>query len=158
MDQACRLKGIVTDGNVRRALLKGASLEDSVMVSTNTACYTLPVNTPTETIAGQLTSQIRVIPLLDSEGRPVDYATHYRNHRFPIVEPILAGNEMNYVIECVKTNWISSQGSFVRRFEKEFADYLGVSHALAVSNGTAALHLALAARELDREMRLLYRI
>jgi len=145
VDQACRLKGIVTDGNVRRALLKGASLEDSVMVSTNTVCFTLPVNTPTETIAGQLSSQIRVIPLLDIEGRPVDYATHYRNHRFPIVEPMLAGNEMNYVIECIKTNWISSQGSYVRRFEKEFADYLGVSHALAVSNGTAALHLALAA-------------
>ena len=61
------------------------------------------------------------------------------------MEPTLSGNEMNYVIECIRTNWISSQGSFVRRFEKEFADYIGVSHALAVTNGTAALHLALAA-------------
>jgi len=145
VDKAGRLKGIVTDGNVRRALLKGANLEDSIMVATNTACITLPVTTPAETIAGQLISQIRVIPLLDIEGRPVDYATHYRNHRFPIMEPILAGNEMNYIMECIKTNWISSQGPFVRRFEKEFADYLGVRQALAVSNGTAALHLALAA-------------
>ena len=70
VDKAYRLKGIVTDGNVRRALLKGASLEDSIIVATNTACFTLSVNTPTETIAGQLTSQIRVIPLLDDAGKP----------------------------------------------------------------------------------------
>lgn len=145
VDSAGKLKGIVTDGNVRRALLRSATLEDSLMVAINTECFTFPVNTPTETIADQLSSRIRVIPLLDSEGRPVDYATQYRHHRFPIMEPLLAGNEMNYVIECIKTGWISSQGSFVRRFEKEFAGYLGSGEALAVSNGTAALHLALAA-------------
>ncbi|MCA3262790.1 MAG: DegT/DnrJ/EryC1/StrS family aminotransferase [Telmatospirillum sp.] len=65
--------------------------------------------------------------------------------RVPIAEPTLGGNELKYVTECITTNWISSQGSYVRRFESDFAKLLGVPHAIAVSNGTVALHLALAA-------------
>lgn len=47
--------------------------------------------------------------------------------------------------ECVDTNWISSQGPFVKQFEVEFAEWLGVKHAVSCSSGTAALHLALKA-------------
>ena len=82
---------------------------------------------------------------LDADGRAVALATPADARRVPIAEPTLGGNELKYVTECVTTNWISSQGSFVRRFEDEFAKLLGVPHALAVSNGTVALHLALAA-------------
>jgi perosamine synthetase len=53
------------------------------------------------------------------------------------------GNEWNYIKECLDTGWVSSVGSFVDRFEEEVADYLGVEHAVAVVNGTAALHTAL---------------
>jgi perosamine synthetase len=82
---------------------------------------------------------------LDGQGRALALATPADARRVPIAEPTLGGNELKYVTECVTTNWISSQGSFVRRFETEFAALLGVPHALAVSNGTVALHLALAA-------------
>lgn len=61
----------------------------------------------------------------------------------PISQPILAGNEAKYVRECLKSGWISSQGEFVRRFEKAFSDYCGVKYAITNSSGTAALHLAL---------------
>ena len=47
--------------------------------------------------------------------------------------------------DLIKTNWISSQGPFVKRFETDFAARIGAEHALAVSNGTVALHLALLA-------------
>jgi perosamine synthetase len=68
--------------------------------------------------------------------------------RIPIAEPDLSGNEEKYVIECIKTGWISSKGKFVDQFEEEFASYVGVRHAVAVSSGTAALHLALAALDI----------
>ena len=61
----------------------------------------------------------------------------------PLSLPNLAGNEWQYVKECLDTGWISTAGSFVDRFEIEFARYLGVDDAVSVVNGTAALHIAL---------------
>jgi perosamine synthetase len=65
--------------------------------------------------------------------------------RISVCEPLLLGNELKYVAEAVSKGWISSAGSFVGEFERKFADYLGVRHAVTVSNGTAALHLAVVA-------------
>lgn len=62
-----------------------------------------------------------------------------------ISQPVLEGNEAKYIQECLRTNWISSQGKFVKRFEKAFAGYCGVKYGVANSNGTTALHLALLA-------------
>jgi perosamine synthetase len=61
----------------------------------------------------------------------------------PVYQTMLGGNERLYVSQCLDTNWISSKGEFVARFEDDFADYLDVGHATSVNNGTTALHLAL---------------
>ncbi|PYO18029.1 MAG: LegC family aminotransferase, partial [Candidatus Rokuibacteriota bacterium] len=61
----------------------------------------------------------------------------------PNAVPCLAGNEWAYLKECLDTNWVSSAGPFVERFEREIAAYTGVRHAIATVNGTAALHVAL---------------
>jgi perosamine synthetase len=58
-------------------------------------------------------------------------------------EPEFAGNEWDYVKECLDTRWVSSVGRFVDRFERDLADVLGVRRAVAVVNGTAALHICL---------------
>lgn len=58
-------------------------------------------------------------------------------------EPSFAGNEWVYVKECLDTGWVSSVGKFVDRFEQQLADYTGVKRAVAVVNGTAALHVCL---------------
>ncbi|MGA1823488.1 MAG: LegC family aminotransferase [bacterium] len=58
-------------------------------------------------------------------------------------EPCFAGNEWNYVKECLDTGWVSSVGRFVDRFEAMLAEYTGSKRAVAVVNGTAALHIAL---------------
>ena len=63
----------------------------------------------------------------------------------PNAVPHLAGNEWKYLKECLDTNWVSSAGPFVDRFEREVAAYVGVPHAVATVNGTAALHVALLA-------------
>jgi perosamine synthetase len=62
-----------------------------------------------------------------------------------VAETLLDGNERRYVNDCLETNWISSAGPYVRRFEEEFAAAAGCRHGVACSSGTAALHLALAA-------------
>ena len=63
----------------------------------------------------------------------------------PVNEPLLDGNEKKYINECIDTGWISSEGPFVERFEKSFAEYNSRKYGIAVSNGTAALEIAVAA-------------
>lgn len=63
--------------------------------------------------------------------------------RTALHEPALNGNELAYVTECIQTGWVSSVGSFVDRFERDLADYVGARHAVVVSNGTSGLQVAL---------------
>lgn len=65
----------------------------------------------------------------------------------PVVlhEPRIAGNEWRYAKECLDTGWVSSAGTFVERFEKMLAEFTGTRRAVAVINGTAALHICLLA-------------
>lgn len=61
----------------------------------------------------------------------------------PLSVPQISGNEWRYVKECLDAGWVSSAGPFVNRFEEAIAGYTGAKHAVAVVNGTAALHTAL---------------
>lgn len=63
----------------------------------------------------------------------------------PIYTPWIATNQKKYVNECLDSNWISSRGEFVERFEEDLSKYLNVKHVLTVSNGTVSLQLILAA-------------
>ncbi len=65
------------------------------------------------------------------------------NRPIPNAVPYLGGNEWQYLKECLDTNWVSSAGPFVERFENEIAAYVGAAHAVATVSGTAALHVAL---------------
>ncbi len=61
----------------------------------------------------------------------------------PLSEPAIIGNEWKYIKECLDTGWVSSVGSYVNRFEKMVAEYVGCKYGIAVVNGTSALHLSL---------------
>jgi perosamine synthetase len=69
----------------------------------------------------------------------------------PLSVPHLGGREGEYVNECIETNFVSSVGAFVTRFEREFAEYVGAEHAVATMNGTAALHVALLLSGVERD-------
>ena len=69
----------------------------------------------------------------------------------PVNTPLLDGNEKNYLNECIDTGWISSEGPFVSRFEKEMAQYVGRKYATACSSGTAALDIAISALNLEKD-------
>lgn len=58
-------------------------------------------------------------------------------------EPTFSGNEWSYVKQCLDSTFVSSIGTFVPEFESRLADFVGSKHAIAVVNGTAALHVAL---------------
>lgn len=60
-----------------------------------------------------------------------------------VAKPDLSGNEERYVVEAIRSSWISSTGLFVTRFEREYAELCGTRAAIGVCNGTIALHLAL---------------
>lgn len=66
----------------------------------------------------------------------------------PVNEPLLDGRERDYLVECIDTGWISSEGPFVERFETAFAERVNRRHGIGVANGTAALDIAVAALEL----------
>lgn len=65
--------------------------------------------------------------------------------RIPVAIPDLSGNEEKYVVDAIRSTWISSTGPYIQRFENKFAELCGTKAAISVSNGTVALHLALLA-------------
>lgn len=68
-----------------------------------------------------------------------------RGRTYPVAETYLVGNERAYLNQCIDSNWISSRGPFVDKFERAFAREADCEHAVACANGTVALHLVLAA-------------
>ena len=63
----------------------------------------------------------------------------------PVNTPLLSGNELKYLTECIETGWISSEGPFIKQFEEKFAAYIGRQEGIAVSNGSGALDIAVQA-------------
>jgi perosamine synthetase len=67
----------------------------------------------------------------------------------PVNIPLLDGNEKKYLVECIETGWVSSEGPFIKRFEEGFAAKMGRKHGIAVSNGSVALDAAAIALDLQ---------
>jgi len=65
------------------------------------------------------------------------------NDQIPLSAPEIRGNEWRYIKECLDTNWVSSAGRYVEKFEETVANYIGRKYAVACVNGTSALHIAL---------------
>lgn len=66
-------------------------------------------------------------------------------NQIPVNTPLLDGNERKYLLECLDTGWISSEGPFIRQFEEKFAAKVGRRYGIAVSNGSVALDAAVVA-------------
>ena len=88
--------------------------------------------------------------LTDAILRTVRTITGERDGFVPLHEPEFAGNEAAYVADCIETGWVSSVGSYVDRIEKDLAEFCGTEHAIAVVNGTAALHVSLLLAGVER--------
>ncbi len=138
------LRGIFTDGDIRRNILGGATLDDPISEHMNRGFTYGSAESSHEENVKLLSEKIRHLPLLDSLGRPVDLISWAEMWKLPVTEPYLGGNELKYVSDCITSNWISSQGHYITRFEESLSEYLSVEHSVTTSSGTTALHLALA--------------
>jgi perosamine synthetase len=86
-----------------------------------------------------------------SEGHPQqEIEVVALGYRIPVAEPEIGEEELDNVMEAVKSGWVSSKGRFIPEFEEGFSEYIGARYGIATSNGTAALHLALTALGLGR--------
>lgn len=72
-----------------------------------------------------------------------------QNILIPVNDPLLNGNEEKYLVECIRTGWISSEGPFVKQFEQQFAQRVGRKYGIAVSNGSVAIDAAIAALDIS---------
>jgi perosamine synthetase len=140
--------GLVTDGDIRRALLNGHGLESPVLNLAQNESITANINLPTHKVAALFNEKVRVIPLLDDDSKIVNLAIFDKRVNLPVAEPSLDEKELLYVTECILSGWISSAGRYVKKFEKIFAKFCGTKHAISTSSGTTALHLALMASDI----------
>src|ERR1039457_349500 len=74
-----------------------------------------------------------------------------RERRLIFGAPVIGEAEIASVVECLRSNWIGLGGR-VERFEQEFARYKGAPHAVGVSSGTAAIHLALESAAIEKRV------
>jgi perosamine synthetase len=140
-----KVVGVLTDGDIRRSLINDFSLDCLVSKVMIKNFKWLSCEASTDEIQDTLSNKIRYIPLLDKNKEIVDFACAHYYHQIPVAQPEFGGNELAYVTDCIQTGWISSKGKYVKQFEDDFARYIESSTAIAVSNGTVALHLTLVA-------------
>ena len=143
VDQNQILIGSFSDGDARRMYLMGVDLESQIDWSSRAKPFSLPIDTSPSEIFEALRLGYRYIPLLDDDGKVVDVAGRNQIRTIPIAAPDLGEMELANLIECFDSGWISSQGPFITEFEDLFAGVTQTKYALAVSNGTVAIQLAL---------------
>jgi DegT/DnrJ/EryC1/StrS aminotransferase family len=71
----------------------------------------------------------------------------------PVCVPLLKGKELEYLKDCIDTNWISSRGRYVEEFEKKFSEYCNCGYGITTTNGTSSVHLALESVGLKKRRR-----
>jgi len=148
IDSNKKLIGSFSDGDSRRVILKKTSLPK--MIEKNSDFYNkkphyLPFDCQISEIWALFHHNIKCVPLVDNNMNVVDFSTSSRVRKFSILQPVIGDEEINNLLECANTGWISSQGRFIKKFEDDFSSYLNGGHAVAVSSGTAALQLGMLA-------------
>lgn len=145
VDDEDRFIQTVTDGDIRRLLLKGCTLEDTLSELPEHESKTLPVSSTTQD-AYQLMREYEFdhIPLIDEKGRPIRLVHRKElSSNILLSSPHIGEHEQQYVKEAFATNWVAPLGPNVDSFEQEVAQFIDVKSAVALSSGTAAIHLAL---------------
>ncbi|RUR20251.1 aminotransferase class I/II-fold pyridoxal phosphate-dependent enzyme [Legionella sp. km535] len=135
----------ITDGDIRRLLLKDCTLESTLDQLSDHSSKSLPASATIQDAYHLMTEfALDHIPVLDEHNRPIRLI-HRRELSSNILlsSPHIGEHEQQYVQEAFATNWVAPLGPNVDSFEKEVANYINVKSAVALSSGTAAIHLAL---------------
>lgn len=140
-----RFERTVTDGDVRRLMLEGASLESDLSGLAITASIVIGEKYTRREALGLMNQHvINHLPVLDSTGIAIDVVERSRiDDHILLSTPHMGTSELDFVQQAFTTNWIAPLGPNVDAFESEVAERVGAKHGVAVSSGTAAIHLAL---------------
>lgn len=136
---------VVTDGDVRRLLLAGHGLSARLEKLAPQVPKVLPAGTsPDEALAFMNEQKIDHVPIVDPSGHPLQlFFRRDVDTTVLLSTPHMGVEEMKFVEEAFRSNWIAPLGPNVEAFEREVACHVGAEDAAAVSSGTAAIHLGL---------------
>ena len=134
VDAHQRLLGRLTLAQIRRAIADGRAFSDGVAAGL-----------VDEQASSKVTDDGAVTPILSQDGRLVDVAVDRSKRFIQVAQPDLSRDELRALLDAFLSTWISSKGEYIEAFEREFASFVGLPRAVAVANGTVALHLALVA-------------
>lgn len=152
VDENETLCGVVTDGDFRRMLLAGKSLDESLTKKDLGEFVFAREGQSMEELLRITDKRVRTIPIVDANGKPVSFFRYeHRLSMIPVAEPDLKGNEFKYLTDAFLSTWISSRGKYIDQLEAKFSKFCGCEHGVAVSNGTVAIHLALLALNIGPE-------
>lgn len=145
VDESLNLLRLLTDGDLRRAILDGFNTSDKLStLSTSVTPFTVPEGISyTEILALLDEKEFDHAVVVSNDGKFLDLLHRRELTRVWLSSPHIGRLETKYVNEAFDTNWIAPLGPNVDGFERELAEYVGVNHAVALSSGTAAIHLSL---------------
>ncbi len=145
VDEQQHLLRTVTDGDLRRLMLTGKAVSDTLedLPNGEPTCATAPIN-DTQALVLMDQHQVDHLPLVNQHTIPCDVLLRREiDQQLLLSTPHLGEEERDFVEEAFRSNWIAPLGPNVDAFEEELAEHVGVGHAAALSSGTAALHLSL---------------
>ena len=150
VDSNKKLKGILTDGDIRRLLLEGISLGEPVA---NHYLADITVAYEGESVSEMVSKtneRVIILPVVDENKIVKDFFHYNSKIHLPVASPNLRGNEFKYLVDAFLSTWISSAGEYITKFEEQFSTYCEAEYGVATSNGTVAIHLALAALDIGQ--------
>lgn len=155
VDSEGRLVRTITDGDIRRALLKGLSLNDPIAELPQQKPVAFTEGTEAAVMAEAMRERgIFAVVVVDRDNKPLRVAGHSDLSKTILLSPPHMGtSETEYVRQALDDNWVAPVGPNVDAFEAQLRRISGSAHAVALSSGTAGLHLALRALDLPQGAR-----
>ncbi len=145
VDDFGTLVGVMTDGDIRRLLMGGFGMNDTIETHIRRGFVYANIDDDPADIVSKFNGKIKMIPIVDKKMHLVDYVSFNEDVHISLAQPQLNGNEYKYLMDAFLSTWISSTGKYITYFENNFSNYCGAKYGIATSNGTTALHLALTA-------------
>jgi dTDP-4-amino-4,6-dideoxygalactose transaminase len=142
-----RLLGTVTDGDVRRAFLEGKTLKTPLAeIMSKNPISGSPEASRRERFELMKRHRILQLPIVDADKHVIDLVllSEVVQVDIPLADAHFGEREVDAIGSVLRSGWLS-MGDITQQFEAKFAEFVGARHAIAVTNGTAALHLACAA-------------
>lgn len=145
VDERGLFERTVTDGDLRRLILGGAQLDDTLESLRRIQSVVISEGATRRDALDLMNRHgINHLPVIDDTGQAIDILDRkVIDEQILLSTPHIGSAERAFVEEAFRTNWIAPLGPNVDAFERELADLVGVRHAAALSSGTAAIHLAL---------------